>query len=326
LSEIVILAGGEPVFARSLSRGTVGLPASAPVLARELRQTLTAWRTMGGDPLAGMYLVGVGASASGAAHFLSTELGVSVLPLPRPRLEGLGEGDVEKLPRFAKALGLALTLAGRSKAINLRRGPLEGERSYPFLREKIPVLAGLGAVIAVSLGFSTIAEMRALDADHEVLLVKLGAATRDVLGEETTDLGKAKELLEGTNLKGDEDPLPRVDAFDVMVQLSKAVPKDVMHDVIDFDIQRGKVTIQGTVPTVGDAEAIAKNMKDYRCFKDVRITRTAAFTDEKQKYVLELELKCEDKKKKPVAEAEASAQPAASAKTDAKLDKPETTR
>jgi general secretion pathway protein L len=99
-----------------------------------------------------------------------------------------------------------------------------------------------------------------------------------------------------------------------------------MHDVLDLDVQRGKVTIQGTVPTVADAETIAKNMKEHRCFKDVRIVRTAVFTEDKQKYVLELELKCEDKKKKPVADVEASAQSSASAKGDAKAEKPETTR
>src|SRR4051812_30251318 len=39
-SEIVVLLGGEAVFARTLSRGTAGLPESAHALARELRQTL----------------------------------------------------------------------------------------------------------------------------------------------------------------------------------------------------------------------------------------------------------------------------------------------
>src|SRR5262249_18045196 len=91
-----------------------------------------------------------------------------------------------------------------------------------------------------------------------------------------------------------------------------AVPKDVVHDVIDLDVQRGKVIIQGTVPTVGDAETIAKGMKEYRCFKDVHISRTAQFSEGKQKYVLELELKCEDKKKKTTPEPEGSASASAS--------------
>lgn len=90
-----------------------------------------------------------------------------------------------------------------------------------------------------------------------------------------------------------------------------------MHDLIDLDVQRNKVVVQGVVATVGDAETILKNMKENRCFKDPKIARTAQFTEGKQKYQLEFELKCEDKKKKlATAEPDGSAQPASSAKPD----------
>jgi general secretion pathway protein L len=321
VSELVVLLGGEAVFARTLSRGTAGLPESAHNLARDLRQTLAAWRSQGGDLLLGMYLVGSGASAQGVEHFLATALGVTILPLPRPRLEGLTPEQADQVPRFAKALGLAVGLAGRAKAHNLRRGALEAERSYPYLREKIPMLSGLAAVIVVSIGFSTIADMRALDAEREMLTARLGAASRDVLGEEITEPDKARELLESGPGKADEDPLPRIDGFDVMVQLSKSVPRDVVHDVVEFDVQRGKVVLQGVAPTVADAETIAKNMRENRCFKDVKIAKTSQFVEGKQKYQLELELKCEEKKKpKAGAEPDGSAQPASSS---AKPDKTE---
>lgn len=295
-SDIVILQGGEPVFCRSLSRGTHGLPASAPALARELRQTLAAWRAQGGELLRGVYLVGGGASAAGAEVFLSTELGVTILPLPTPRLEGLSPEQKEKLPRFAMAIGLALGLTGRSKAFNLRRGPLEVARSYPFLREKVPLLAGLGAVILVSFGFSMLSEYRAVASERELLEAKLAVVTQEVLGESTTDPEKARDLL----LHGpgaEDDPMPQADAFDVMVQLSKAVPKDVKHDVLELDMARnGHVRLEGTVPSVADAQTIAEKMKEHRCFKDVKISRTIQFSADKQKYTLEFDKKCTKKK------------------------------
>jgi general secretion pathway protein L len=323
VSEIVVLLGDEPVFARTLSRGTAGLPESAHALARELRQTLTAWRTTGGDPLVGLYLTGPGAAAPGAAHFIGTELGVAILPLPPLKLELTNPEDQDKIPRFAKALALALGLAGRAKGLNLRRGALEAERSYPFLREKIPLFSGLAAVILVSFGFSTFAELRALDAEHAVLVAKLGAATKEVLGDEITDPDKAKSEIDSTaKVAADEDPLPRVDGFDVMVQLSKAVPTSIVHDVVELDDARGHVVIQGIVPTVADAETVAKNLKEFRCFKDVKTTRVNALSEGKQKYSLEFDLKCEDKKaKKPsTAEPDGSAQPAASAASKPEKD------
>jgi general secretion pathway protein L len=163
-----------------------------------------------------------------------------------------------------------------------------------------------------------IAELRTLGTEHEMLNARLTAASRDVLGEETTDPERAKDLLEQGPGKNDEDPMPHVDAFDAMVALSKSVPPDIVHDVVELDAARGHVTIQGTVPTVGDAENISKAIKDAnKCFKDVKITRTSQFTDSKQKYVLEFDLKCEEKKK-PAADAAAagSAMPSASAKPE----------
>lgn len=311
-SDVLILSGGEPVFARTLSRGTAGLPGTAPMLARELRQTIAAWRNLGGEPPAGMYLIGGGASVEHAEWFLSNEVGLSCLPLPQPKLEGITPEQAAALPRFAKALALALGLAGRAKGLNLRRGALEAERSYPFLREKIPLLAGLGTVIALSFGFSVVAELRGLDAEKEGLLASLSAASRDVLGEETSDPERARELLESGPGGGDEDPMPRVDAFDVMVQLSKAVPKEVVHDVIELDVNRAHATITGVVPSVADAQAIGEKLKEHRCLRDVKVGRFSQFAEGKQKYVLEMDLRCEDKKKKKSgAEPEGSAAPAA---------------
>ncbi|AKT36709.1 type IV pilus biogenesis protein PilM [Chondromyces crocatus] len=304
-SDMLVVSDGEPVFARTLSRGMAGLTfESAPLFARELRQTLAAWRNLGGNPPAGIYLIGGGTSLHSAEQWFSGELGLPLLPLPQARLEGITPEQTAVLPRFAKALALALGLAGRPRGLNLRRGALEAERSYPFLREKVPMLAGLGTVIALSFGFSIIAEMRGLNAEHEALTGVLSSASRDVLGEETSDPIRARELLE-SGPAADEDPMPRVDAFDVMVQLSKAVPKEVTHDVLELDVNRGHATIQGVVPSVADAQAITEKLKEYKCFRDVKVGRFSQFTEGKQKYVLEMTLACEDKnKKKPKSSAE----------------------
>lgn len=305
-SDVVILRDGEPVFARTLSRGTNGLPGSAPAISRELRQTFAAWRAGGGSALAGMYLVGGGSVAQGAEAYLSTELGISILPLPRPNLDGVTAEQETMLPRFAKAIGLAMGLIGKPRGLNLRKGALEAARSYPFLREKIPLLVGLGSVVVLSFAFNLMAEHSSLSAEREMLLSQVETATGEVFGEEIKDVDKARELLD-KRATADEDPLPRADAFDVLVKFSEVIPKDVVHDVIEFDLNRGHVTIQGTVPSIPDAQAIADKMKEAKCFKDVKISRTAQFTGNKQKYVLEFDVKCEEKKpakKKPGATAE----------------------
>jgi general secretion pathway protein L len=310
-SELVILERGDAVFARTLSRGTEGLPASAPLLAREFRQTLAAFRSNGGAAPVVAYLVGAGAEAPGARPFFEGELGVPVAPLPPAELDETSEDKLAAIGRYAKALSLALALGARSRGFNLRRGSLAYERGYGFLRDKVPLLSGLCAVIVCSFFFSTWAEMRALTREREVLQGALSALTKDVFGEATDEPARATELLDKSASGTDEDPLPHADAFDVMVQLSQAVPDGMAHDIEELDVQRGHVTVHGIVPTIPDAQQIATQLKAFRCFQDVKIVRTnQALGEDRQKYAMEFDVKCpvEGKDK-----AQATGSPSASA-------------
>lgn len=317
-SELVVIDGGQPAFVRTVSRGTDGLPGNAKAIERELRQSFAAWRALGGAPVSALYLVGSGASVHGADTYLSATLGLTVARLPAARLEGATESQRDELPFYARAVALALSLSGRSRSLNLRQGPLEAAQSFAFLREKLPLLSGLGAVILVSFGFSVVAELRALSSERAILDEQLKATTREVLGEETLDVTRANELLE-KGPAGEDDPAPGADAFDVMLQLSKAVPADIVHDVADLDIARGHAVIQGLVPTGTDAQKaadrIAAGMRENTCLRDVKIQKVVQHNAEKQKYIMEMDLRCEEKKDAKKKTSGAAA-PAASAKKE----------
>jgi general secretion pathway protein L len=220
---------------------------------------------------------------------------------------------LEQVPRFAKALSLALALTARSKGLNLRRGPLAYERGFGFLREKVPLLTGLAVVILFSFFFSTWAEVRALAQERQVLEAALGTVTKDVFGESTTDPARANELLDKSTSGAEEDPMPRADAFDVMVQLSEAVQEGVVHDIEELDVQRGHVTVHGIAPTIPDAQQIATQLKSVRCFQDVKIVRTnQEVGGDRQKYTMEFDIKCpSENKDKGAAAAASSAAPSA---------------
>jgi general secretion pathway protein L len=315
-SELVILERGEPVFARTLSRGTAGLPESAPMLSREFRQSLAAWRMSGGAAPEIAYLVGSGADAPRAQEFFQGELGVPVALLPPAQLEESSPEALASVPRFAKAVSLALALTTRSKGYNLRRGSLAYERGFGFLREKVPLLSGLGAVVAFSFLFATVAELRAVGQERTTLEAALTTVTKDIFGEGTSDPQRAMDLLDKSAVGADEDPLPHADAFDVMVQLAQAVPEGITHDVEEFDVQRGHVTIHGIVPTIPDAQQIATQLKTVRCFQDVKIVRTNQVVGEdRQKYAMEFDIKCpnEGKDKAGATGTTGSAAPSSSA-------------
>jgi general secretion pathway protein L len=315
-SEILILVGGEPVFARTLSQGTARIETTAPLLAREIRLTIGSFRSLGGGAPERIYLCGGGSFRSGAHTFLSGELDLPCLELPPVALEmGLGVPPerIAEMPWFAKALGLSLGLGARPLDLDLRKGPLAFERGFAWIREKIPVLAGLSMVVLVSFFFSAWAQLHAASQDHDSVEKALGLVTKDVLGEETTSAARANELVSQQTTLNDDDPLPHADAFDVMVKLSEDIPPvTVTSDIEELDVQKGHVVVHGIVGSIPDAQSIADAMRKEHCFTDVKISRTnQVFGENRQKYLLELDEKCPEdvrgSKKK-----DSSAAPAAS--------------
>jgi general secretion pathway protein L len=294
-SDVIVMKGGEPLFARTVALGTKGLPGTAAKLARELRTTIAAHRALGGEAPTRLLLCGGGAYVSGAEAFLSSalEIPVEVLPMPALEMANVAPEHNAALARFAKAIGLALGLGPRSAGLNLRKGPLAFERGFAWVKEKVPLLAGLAAVILVSFLFSAWAQLYAKSKEKTVLEGALSLVTKDVLNEETSSASRANELLASQTTLADEDPLPHADSFDVMVKISELIPPSMTHDVEELDIQKQHVILHGIVGSIPDAQAIKTSLESERCFSDPKITRTTAQVGgTAQKYVLEFDIKC----------------------------------
>ncbi len=293
-SDILFLRSGEPVFARTLSLGTEGLPQSAAKLAREIRLSLAAYRAQGGSSPDQIFLCGGGAFVSGAESFLAAELERPVHRLPALSLE-LGERAApaaHELPLHANAIGLALSLASRDGGFDMRKGPLAYERGYGWMRDRIPALVGLGSIIAVSFIFSSCTAVYAASKERTTLETALGTVTKEVFGEETTSAERATELL-SAQAATEEDPLPHADSFDVMVRLSEHIPQSMTHDIEELDIQKNHVVVHGVVGTITEAQSIVTSLATEKCFSEVKNTRISQVVGgERQKYVIEFDLKC----------------------------------
>jgi general secretion pathway protein L len=279
--------------------------------------SFAAHRSRGGTAPACVYLCGGGAFVSGAEGFLSSALEMPVRILPEPALDltAIGADQTRELPRYAKAIALALSLAGRGAGMNLRRGPLAFERSFAWVRERIPILAGLAATILVSFVFSGWARLHAVHKEHDTLESALGAVTKEVLGTEATTAQDAQDLLAKEVALTDEDPMPHADGFDIMVRLSDAIPSSMRHDIEELDVQKGRVVVRGVVGSIPDAQSIVSTLSDDKCLSDVKIkSTTREISGDRQKYVLEFDLECpEDVKSTPKKKgAAASAGAAAS--------------
>jgi general secretion pathway protein L len=318
-SEVLILKDGEASFCRTVRVGTSVLPQGAAKLARELRTTLSAYRAAGGAPADKIVLAGGGASVSGAEAFLNQELGIPVERIAAPQVEwnpALGADAPASFAKFSKAVGLALSLGARPADFNLRKGPLAFERGFGWLRERMPALVALGGVLLLAFFVSAVVEVIALSKERSTLEAALSSVTGEVLGEATSSPERVSELLAKESSLIDEDPMPHADAFDVMVRISESIPQSVVHDIDELDVQKGHVSIRGVVGSVNDAQEIAKNLKSEHCFSDVKIKSTSQVVGgDRQKYVMEFELKCPEDVKTKKKDSAGSASAAATATT-----------
>lgn len=307
-AEVAVLHRGDPVFARTLSRGTSSLPEGAAALAAELRQTLAAAGLVAEALVERVLLLGDGAGDPQAAPYLEYMVGVPVTVLTGLSLEGIADHERPLIPRLGKAIALAAGLAGKARDLDLRQGPLIQQRGLLFLQEKLPLLAGLVGAIVISFFFATWAERQVVTREGIVLAESLRTLSREVLGTEFDDPDTVMEALDST---GEEtaDPMPHADAFDVMIELSRGIPMDLPHDVEDLELKRGHVKLNGVVASKSDAQKVATILEKWRCAEGVKVAKiTQVVNSDRQKYALEFDLKCPEdagakRKVKPKDEA-----------------------
>lgn len=293
--EIAIVHQGVAVFGRTLSIGVSGLPASAPDLVRALRQTWVAWASTAGPEVSRVYLCGGGSYTEGIATYLGEMSGVPTELLPEPQLaSSLTEDQRAVWRRYARSLGVAMALRAGSKDLNLRRGPLAFQHGYGYLKERLPLLAGLGVAVLLSFLFSAWAENRALAQEKESLELTLATLSKQVLEEESTDADYVQELLD-KGLRREKDPQPEIDAFTLAILLAKHIPLEFEHEVDELDLARNHVKLRGIAKSTESAQKIAENLKLEPCFKDIAISKISQYRNtSRQTYSMEFEIRCEE--------------------------------
>ncbi len=131
----------------------------------------------------------------------------------------------------------------------------------------------------------------------------MATLSEQTLGERVESAEELTEILDKTGSALEKDPQPEVDAFDIMIAISKSIPEDIVHDIDEFDVQGDKVKLLGIVGATDEAERIAAELGKNVCFKDVKIAKiTQVVNSNRQKYTLTFDVMCAaDKKAAPKA-------------------------
>ena len=258
-------------------------------LVRDLRQTLGAYRASSGAPVGQIVLAGAAARMAGLPEYLETELGVTVSVFSFPLVPGAPPADDG--PAWAKALALALRGATRAKRIDFRKGAFAPKSDTRQARGVVVGSVVWLAVLAVAWGFSAFAHYSVLQNEHESQVVQLQTLSKQLLGEEIDDFVRAQALVKGS--RSDSDPTPQLDAFAVLDELSRRVPREMTHDLDDLDVRPDRVTMRGQVSSLGDVDGLYTALSEVECFPQIEKGRTTRTVDgSRQKYTFEVTVRC----------------------------------
>lgn len=297
-SDGFIASQAEPATSDQWARiHTVTVGELAP-FARDLRQTLAACRARTGFTPTAALLVGGGSRLRGMANFLTEQLAIPVwrpsaedtLALAGPRL-GAESGQLP-IDSAAMTIGMAYDAAGGRPQFDLRSGALAVKMDLSFLRTRaVPLGAAVLAIAAFAAG-SAYADLYRLRKAEKILSTRLAAESADQFGEAKT----AEAVLDSNGPGGSSaiSPLPKMSAYDILLEVSSKVPpKDkITVDIDQLQIDDTKVDIQGTTKTAEGIDTLVTELKKIECFKEVNRGPTDTNADGTKKFKLTITAAC----------------------------------
>jgi general secretion pathway protein L len=282
-------------------------------LLREIQQTLKGHLASGGKRVDRVLLCGGGGLVAGLDRYLADGIGT-----PVERYEpvlGHAESGREGFHPSAYALAFSLALReerSRSKRIDLRRGDLAFKGDYEFLKKRIGWMAACAIAVLLSWIFASYAEYQVLAEKVAAQKASLADNTKRLFGKPMLDYEQIVEKFTGE--KVEEAPIPKKDAFDIVLELSRRIPYSVVHDLDYLEIKPKRITLRGIVDAelksgtssgggVGDrkpdageelspTDLIKQKLDEFKeCFTAIRVTKVTS-VDQRRRYQMDIDTKC----------------------------------
>lgn len=276
-TEVAILKGERCLVARTLSARFKPAQGGLDQLVRSLKQTIASFRASGAPEPDGIYLAGEGAESHISAMWLSEQLGRPVEQVELPA--ALAAPDEVVSPAYARAFGLAKRGTQSAKRLNLRQGQFSVTQGKAQWTRYANLAASCLVAVVVALMFSLKAQQSFLMDEHNRLQTQLAATTETVFGTAAPTADAAELLIKQT---GNNDPLPRFDALDVLAAISESVAPEITHEVrrlrieVADDKREGRIELQGMLTTIEQRDAFAAVLEKHPCFKDVEKGKTTS--------------------------------------------------
>jgi hypothetical protein len=136
------------------------------------------------------------------------------------------------------------------------------------LRAKASYLAACMLAVLATAAFDAYAALHQLRRDEAALDQRLKTESAELFGEAVPDPEAVSKRIK-LGIKMDELPVPQETAYDLLDDISRAVPDStkVKLDITDLDIKAKKTTIKGTTDSGSAVDDIAGALAKIKCFE-----------------------------------------------------------
>ncbi|MFL5318287.1 MAG: pilus assembly protein PilM, partial [Myxococcaceae bacterium] len=264
-----------------------------PIL-RELRSSLKSFTARTRGTVSQVYLCGGTARMPGIEEQFTRDLAIPAQLLPLPQEASTLPPEQHAAATQAFALALRGTITGaKAPRFNLRRGDYGFKGDFDYVKDKIGLLVGFGAVLLMLFIASSFVRNSLLARREKQVDAMLCDVTQKVLGQCEPNYDRALSML-----KGKESPaaaVPKYSAANLLAELVARVPPDapVTFDQIVIDLDR--VTLRGETDNSKQIDKITTGLKTYKCFKEVKEGKVEKTKDgQKVTFRLDIQIECPD--------------------------------
>lgn len=264
-----------------------GVKRATSRLLRELRQSLTAHRSLVRRPVHKLWLCGGGAAVDNFDAYLAEELDLEVERITTDHLDLPGidrlDQDAGRGASWCKALGLALHAhqTGRRDWLNMRRGPFAFKGDFEVVRGKLLHVGVAVLILVVLLIGHAVTRYLSLSSADEALDRRMSDVIQEVLKRPYKDPEVAISVMK-ENLSPEANLLPQVTAVDVLREIHENVPDDFSLRLKDVNIAPRKVRISGFTDSFESVEKLRASLEEYNCFTEIRTGTTQKTPDGKE--------------------------------------------
>ncbi len=267
-------------------------------VVREVKRSLVSHSDQSGRSLSRLYITGGASQLRGLPEYLSTLLGIDVIPFD-PFADAhhrLPDESGKTGPYAAKAIAVATRagLSRRSSTVNFRKGDFAYTGDFGFLRGRIVTLAAAALLVVLLAAMVVVTKKRVLQAEHDALTNQVRSLSKALLGEETDDVDRIFTVM----MAADHDEakhIPQESGLQLLADVSESIGSDISIelDVFEIDLERKKLELKGRTGSGGDVERLVEALERHRCFKNkVTQDKLEKTMDEKTKFRLTATSQC----------------------------------